>query len=233
VRALQNKKDEAFEYLDKSIAAGFAQVETVEGDSDMDNLREDPRFKKAVDAIEANSKKAPAGKPQAFLITTERKSARFALFGAPKVRGQLAIDYGQARWQDGYQKSIDEHKDKSPRWRFGTDFWTTLDTNVPLSLGGVDVPAGQYYLTLQTKDGKFVLALNDPATIRKQRLDAFQAEKTSGGIEIVMEHAQVEKVAKTLAIECEGDEGEPNKGTLRVAFGPHQLTAKVTLQTDK
>ena len=48
-----------------------------------------------------------------------------------------------------------------------------------------------------------------------------------------MKHAQGEKVAKSLVIECEGDDSEPTKGTLRIAFGPHVLTSEVALLIEK
>ncbi|MGA9769130.1 MAG: tetratricopeptide repeat protein [Blastocatellia bacterium] len=44
--AMMNRRDEAFEWLDKSVEAGFEVGGYVEGDRDLDNLRTDIRFKR-------------------------------------------------------------------------------------------------------------------------------------------------------------------------------------------
>lgn len=43
--SLKNDKDKAFKYLQEAIDAGFDGDEFLENDSDLDNLRDDPRFK--------------------------------------------------------------------------------------------------------------------------------------------------------------------------------------------
>lgn len=47
-----NRKDEAFEWLEKAIVAGFAQQANLDADADLENLRGDPRYKKMQDLIE-------------------------------------------------------------------------------------------------------------------------------------------------------------------------------------
>jgi DUF2911 family protein len=43
---------------------------------------------------------------------------------------------------------------KGKTWRLGKDFWTVLDTNVPLKIAGKEVAAGTYYLGLfRSADG--------------------------------------------------------------------------------
>ncbi|MGI9518701.1 MAG: TPR end-of-group domain-containing protein [Pirellulaceae bacterium] len=44
VYSLQNKPDEAFAALDEAIAAGFNNFGLLQGDSDFDNIKDDPRF---------------------------------------------------------------------------------------------------------------------------------------------------------------------------------------------
>ena len=46
--SLKEQPDKAFDYLMKAADAGFTQVSHVEGDSDLDNIRDDPRFKKFI-----------------------------------------------------------------------------------------------------------------------------------------------------------------------------------------
>lgn len=64
VHALRNEKDAAFKALDEALAVGFNRVEQLRTDTDMDNLREDDRFKAIlntlVSAQEASAPTAPA-----------------------------------------------------------------------------------------------------------------------------------------------------------------------------
>ncbi|MBS2025868.1 MAG: hypothetical protein JST92_25990, partial [Deltaproteobacteria bacterium] len=51
--ARQDAKDRAFDYLSKSIDAGFDAAGQMENDDDLDSLRDDPRFRKLVRKAEA------------------------------------------------------------------------------------------------------------------------------------------------------------------------------------
>ena len=53
-----------------------------------------------------------------------------------------------------------------------------------MEIGTTKAPAGLWYLTLQRKGGKFLLQLHDPASVRRQRIDAFNCSKLEGGIDI-------------------------------------------------
>jgi tetratricopeptide (TPR) repeat protein len=230
VHALKGDKDKAFEYLGKAIDAGFSQPEQLSGDTDMDSLRDDPRWKDIVAKIEKAAANREAGPAQPFVITTARKSARVAYFdargGSP---GQLAIDYAAVPWQDKYDQVVESPKMVGKHWRFGSDFWTSLDTNLPISIGGVAIQPGYYYLTLMSKgDGKFSLFLHDAAEVRKTHLDAFKAEKLTGGVEVPLAHSKSEKKAETLAIAITVQPTQPT-GEFTVNFGNHELTAKVEI----
>ncbi len=48
VYALQGDKDQAFAYLGKALDAGWDGIDHMATDPDMDNLRDDPRYKKIV-----------------------------------------------------------------------------------------------------------------------------------------------------------------------------------------
>ena len=50
--AMMNRRDEAFEWLDKSVEAGFEVNGYIHGDQDLDNLRSDSRFKRFQDMAE-------------------------------------------------------------------------------------------------------------------------------------------------------------------------------------
>jgi tetratricopeptide (TPR) repeat protein len=51
-----NLPDKAFEWLFRAIDAGFDASETLRGDEDLDNLRGDPRFRKALEIAKARGR---------------------------------------------------------------------------------------------------------------------------------------------------------------------------------
>ena len=160
---------------------------------------------------------------------SERGSARiFYWFGSDSA-GQLNLDFGQPAWQPSYEAFLS--RPSGVRWRFGENFWTTLDTNIPLEIAGVQLDVGQYYLVLENSkaEGLRLIAL-DPQEIRKQRLDAYQAPETTGGIAIPLDHDKVGSPATRLQIDLRVDRSEKHRADLVIRFGPHVLTAPVLMQ---
>ena len=224
VYSLQGEKDKAFEWLEKATEAGFARAATMGQDPDMDNLRGDPRYEAAFAMVKRAA--GSTGSVRVFATNTSRGSARLFYWDGDASPGQVRIDYGRPAWQEKFAAQQAETKFTGRRWRLGQNFWTTLDTNVPLELGGVAVPAGYYYLTLEKKgDEQFTLALNDPAAVRKYKLDAFQAHMTRGGIEIPLEFEKVEENAGSLTIGLGKKTGKTSHFALSIHFGPYRLTA--------
>jgi tetratricopeptide (TPR) repeat protein len=223
VHALKGNADEAFAWLDKAIAAGFAQPDQLAGDEDFAKVRKDPRMEKAMAAVKAKAASSP--QVQVFAQTVERKSSRAAWFSRTGSPGQIAIDFSPVPWKDEYEAAVTSGKQKGTKWRLGADFWTTLDTSFDVQLGAVAVPAGYYYLTLEQRDAdSYVLALHDAAAVRKQKMDAFMAPKLQGGIEVPMQHEKTDEVAKSLDIAVKMDEGSKTNGKVVVRFGGHTLS---------
>lgn len=226
VYALKGDKDKAFAWLEKSIGFGMNDARQFAGDSDLDSLRKDPRYA----AVMAKVKES-ASKPrlQVFVQTTERKRNRLVWFGNNSSPGQLSVEYGAVPWQDKFANMADDEGMLGRKWRLGADFWTSLDTSLPLTVGGTEIAPGYYYLTLERrKDDAFVLALHDAQKVKKLKLDAFVAHQLKGGIEVPMKHEGGAKVAERLSIEFVLDEGQ-DRGHLRIAFGPHRLAAAASI----
>ena len=232
VYALQKENDKAIEWLKKAAKAGFSNTDHMSLDPDMDNIREDPRYEKIVAAME--SAEAMPAAQEAYVITTERASARLAYFGNNSSAGQLAISYGQPEWKDSYRDVLESGEFTNKRWRLGKDFWTTLDTNVPISVAGKKIAPGQYYMTIEYKgDDEFVLAFLDPNEVRSQKLDGFVAHYSKGGIEVPMKHGTSDEIAEKLSIEVVVGKENNTEGKLAIRFGPHTLTAPVTVYLTK
>jgi hypothetical protein len=150
------------------------------------------------------------------------------------IAGQVSVEHAAVPWNDAHAAVVGTEKILGRKWRLGANFWTSLDASLPLAIGGVEVPAGYYYLTLEQRAADtFVLALHDAAAVRKTKLDAFQADQLQGGIEVPMQHETGDEVADRLAITLAVEKGKNDKGTLRIAFGPHTLTAGVAVDLAK
>lgn len=227
VHAMQGRKDDAIACLEKSVAGGFGDREQILGDTDFANLHDDPRFQKLVKSL-PDAPSSTAAKPYAY--SGARQGTRLAFFSASGSPGQIALDYGTPVWKESYAKHVEDQSLVGRRWRCGQDFWTTLDTNVDLVIGGVEVPAGAYYVTLErTREGKIVMALNDPAIVRKKKLDAYVAHLTNGGILVELALEKTDKLAEKLAFTMEPGE-EMTAATFALRFGPYLLSAPMEIR---
>lgn len=226
VHALQGRADQAFAWLDKAVARGFADAELLGQDTDLDALREDPRFAKLVAAVRA--KAGPVG-PQGFAQVNQRRANRIVWFA--EHGGQVALSHAAVPWDAKYDQALASGRFVGKRWRLGADFWTTLDTSVPLRFGQVTLAPGYYYLTLAQPDADtFVLCAHDPVEVRKQRLDPVFAQRLQGGIEIPLSHTKGTEVTESLAIQVEMVAPRSANGALSIRFGGHTLTAPVTVE---
>lgn len=232
VHALKGRTDAAFAWLDKAIARGFRDAQLLATDSDLASLRQDARFAALTDTL-AKRRAEAAESAQPLLQLTERKAARLLWFADGGVAGELVVTYGAVPWNADYDQALAAGQFRGKRWRLGADFWTTLDTSVPLRFGDVAVAPGYYYLTVvQRADDSFALALHDAAEVRRQRLDAAFAQQLQGGIEVPLTHAATDEIATELSIALANDAGSATEGTLAIRFGGHRLTAAAGMKLD-
>lgn len=160
---------------------------------------------------------------------SERGNARVFYWFGDSSAGQVWLDYGRPQWNAQYASFLTEPTDQ--RWRFGENAWTSLDTNLPLTIGGVELGVGQYYLVLanDAAHGVHLLAL-DPNEVRSKRLDAYEANETTGGTVIPLTTQAKGSIASRLTIDFEVDRAHKDHATLAIAFGPHRLGAEVVLK---
>jgi tetratricopeptide (TPR) repeat protein len=235
VHSLKGHADEAFAYLEKSVAAGFADASTLRSDTDLANIQSDPRFDALVSKLEKRND--DIDEILSFPPTQEhRLSTRLFLYsrknGGFQPEGQVHVDYGTLAWRAEFAGAIESERFQGVRWRLGKNFWTSLDTNVPLTIGGVEIEPGLYYLSLmRKKDGGFELGLHDPAKVREAKADAFQL--TFGSLQpehhVAMKHEELEEVAEelTLSIQYEKD---PKHAEFFVDFGPHRVSCALDVR---
>jgi hypothetical protein len=147
---------------------------------------------------------------------------------------QFAINYGRPLWKQIYEDPAKfDGMTKGKVWRMGSNFWTNFETQVPLSIGGKNIPVGYYYLGMRrSADGsQWSLAFIDPVEVRHAHLDAFQIQKAKVKFEARMSLAQAEGKPEKLTITFSYPKDDIKNVTLRVAWGNLALTApvKVTL----
>ncbi len=168
----------------------------------------------------------------------ERASARILYWDqdADHAAGEFAIDYGRPAWKKDYEDPAKfDGLTKGKVWRMGSNFWTTLDTQLPLKISGKDVPVGSYYLGLdRSPDGStWSLAFTNPARVRAMRLDGFEVGKAPILFKVPMTTEKSATLTQKLTITLSHDATDIKSGTLKIAWGNMELTApvKVNLAT--
>jgi hypothetical protein len=144
--------------------------------------------------------------------------------------GQLAIDFGRPVWKKEYENQLAfDTFTKGKVWRFGNNFWTTLDTAMPLKIGGKDVPAGLYYLGLhRSADGAtWSLAFIDPVKARKAGLDAFAIDKAPVEFMIAINFEKAATSADKLTVLLTPGKANIKDVTLKINWGTLQLSVPV------
>jgi hypothetical protein len=162
----------------------------------------------------------------------DRASARVLYWNTVNngAAGQLAINYGRPVWKSVYEDPVSfDRMTKGKIWRMGSNFWTVLDSCLPLKISGKEVPAGYYYLGLhRSEDGsKWNLAFIDPERVRAAHIDAFQIERAPVAFEVPMSIAKAKTKPEKLTIKLSYPKDDIHKVTLSVAWGILALTAPI------
>ena len=162
----------------------------------------------------------------------DRGSARVLYWNedADAAAGQFAINYGRPVWKPVYEdRAKFDAMTKGKVWRLGSNFWTTLDTDLPLDISGTRVAAGSYYLGLKRSadGGRWSLAFIDIPPARKAHLDAFQIQKARVSFEAPMTTVKADSKAEKLTITLSHPKDDIKNVTMKVAWGTLALSAPV------
>jgi len=161
-----------------------------------------------------------------------RRDSRIRYFRGEKNMGagQFAIDYGRPVWRKEYEDTANFDKmTKGKVYRLGSNFWTTLDTDMPLTIAGKTVPAGSWYLGLhRSEDGAtWSLVFIDPAKARAAHVDASEIERAPIALKAPMTVEQAAESKDKLTIDLAFQKGNLKDVTLKIAWGKMQLTAPI------
>jgi hypothetical protein len=149
--------------------------------------------------------------------------------------GELTITFGRPVWKKEYENSpFFDIATKGKIWRLGNDYWTILDTNIPLKISGKDVPVGLWYLGLyrSSDGGSWSLSFIDPVKARGIRLDPFAINKAPIEFKIPMALESPEESKERLTISLSAQKENIKNVTLKIAWGKLQLSAPVQVSLD-
>jgi hypothetical protein len=162
----------------------------------------------------------------------DRASAR-VLYWNTKIdgaAGQFAIDYGRPVWKKAYEdKAKFDAMTNGKVYRLGSNFWTTLVTDLPLNIADKDIAPGVYYLGLdRSKDGnQWSLAFIDPAGVRAAHIDAFNISKAKVDFTAPMTTGNGGAPASKLTITLSYPKDDIRNVTLKISWGTLELTAPI------
>ena len=163
----------------------------------------------------------------------DRGSARLLYWNetADEAAGQIAVNYGQPIWRKDYEDSANfDAMTKGKIWRMGSNFWSNLYTDLPITISGKSVKPGLYFLGLRrSADGSlWSLAFIDPVKARKARLDAFQIQRATVEFTAPMKTALAESApVEKLTIVLARLENDPKNVSLKISWGHLALSAPV------
>ena len=162
----------------------------------------------------------------------ERGTTRVGLWNTKKNSGagQFAIDYGRPVWRKEYEDTAKfDAMTKGKVYRLGSNFWTVLDTDIPLTIAGKTIPPGAWYLGLhRSEDGStWSLAFIDPAKTRAAHMDASEINKAPVEFKVPMATEQASEMKEKLTIDLLFQEANPKDVTLKIGWGKLQLSAPI------
>ncbi|MBK6939247.1 MAG: DUF2911 domain-containing protein [Planctomycetes bacterium] len=227
VHALKGDREKAFTCLGEAVATAPLPDGQLEGDADLTSLHDDPRWK---DLLTRAAERAAEIELGAY--STQRMGSRILAFGARSI--EVHLEWGPVAWKDEYAAAIDSGKLDGRRWRLGADFWTTLDTNVPLTFGDKTLAPGMYYVSMERRDGKTLLQFHDPVKARTQKIDPFMIQDfLSQPVEVEMTVSKSDAPTQqlTLALTSKPAKGDAPNAAITVDYGPYHAEAAMRVAT--
>ena len=189
----------------------------------------------AASELQAQDNKPQKPRPKIIAFgsdSPERGTTRVGYWNNEKNMGagQFAIDYGRPVWKKEYEDPATFDKiTKGKVYRLGSNFWTTLDTDMPLNIAGKTIPAGVWYLGLHRSDdgGTWSLVFIDPAKARAAHVDASEIERAPIAYKTPMTIDQPGEPKDKLTIDLVFKRTDIANVKLTIAWGKVQLSAPI------
>jgi DUF2911 family protein len=143
----------------------------------------------------------------------------------------VSIDFGRPVWNRQLDNpSVFDQLTRGRVWRLGNDYWTTLDTNLPLNIAGHDVPVGLWYLGLsRSTDGTvWSLAFIDPVKARSGHMDGHWMDAVPIEFKAPLKvETTTAPLTEKLTITLSDQPGNMTNLSLLIAWGRLHLTTPI------
>lgn len=185
--------------------------------------------------IWAQENKPQADRPKIIAFgsdSSERGTTRVGYWNREKNMGvgQFAIDYGRPVWRPEYEDTAKfDTMTRGKVYRLGSNFWTTLDTDMPLTIAGKTIPAGLWYLGLHRSDdgALWSLVFIDPAKARAMHVDASEIARAPIAHKAPMTVERASEAKEKLTIDLTFQKPNLKDVALKIAWGKIQLSAPI------
>ncbi|MBK8098734.1 MAG: DUF2911 domain-containing protein [Planctomycetes bacterium] len=137
--------------------------------------------------------------------------------------GTATLDHGRPQWNDKLAQAMAGMK-AGTHWRFGNDWWTTLQTDLPLTIGGKKLAPGHWHLVVERTKNGWNLACCAADEQFRNCLDAFAADRVTPALSVPFAIGKAKEPTAELRAEFALDGG---KLALVVTFGDQRLVARV------
>ncbi len=148
--------------------------------------------------------------------------------------GEVVVDYGRPVWKEHYEQQLDQLT-RGKMWRMGDNYWTLLDTNLPLEVAGVKIPVGLYYLAVRrSQDGaSWELVFIDPVKSRERLLDSYDVGTRPGEVPVLfsapLSFHHTQELVERLTILLTLKDKSQTEGKLELTWGKFSLSAPLEI----
>jgi hypothetical protein len=149
--------------------------------------------------------------------------------------GRISVEHGKPSWPAELetQESFDGAT-VGKLWRLGNNKWTTLDTNLPLRFGERRIEPGIYYLVIRRPSAaEWRLSFVSPAAVMPELIDAWASQARPREVPILFDvplRYSASGPKPELDITLGLDEGNMDRGALRIEWGPHRLETELSIE---
>ncbi|HSR51209.1 MAG TPA: DUF2911 domain-containing protein [Acidobacteriota bacterium] len=169
-------------------------------------------------------------------VVEERASTRIGYWyrNVNAGLGEVVVTYGRPLWKPEYDQQFDAMT-RGKMWRMGDNFWSIFDTQLPVTLGGVEIEPGIYYLAVRrSAQDDWELVFVDQRKARRKMLDSYDVRTRPQEIPILFSvplnfEKTSEKVEK-LTVIFELDKPAKDRGRLRLTWGDFALSAPIVVE---
>ncbi len=162
----------------------------------------------------------------------ERASARILYWNRATnhAAGQFDINYGRPAWRAEYEDAAKfDSLTRGKVWRMGNNYWTALDTQLPLEISGRRIAPGYYFLGLYRSEGgnQWSLAFIDSARVRAGKIDAFDIAMAPILFKVPVTAAKSDAKVEKLTVALSHPKDDIKNVTMKLTWGNMLITAPI------